>query len=68
MTPAYRHASGEDAEGCIACQVDELLANVEDFTGCRSAEPDGDEPELCAYCSHTVEPIPLALPMTGECE
>ena len=50
----YAHAIGDDEDGCIACQVDDLLADAL-VIGCKNAEPDGDEPELCAFCSHTIE-------------
>jgi hypothetical protein len=54
----YVHASGQDADGCIACQVDALLegVNPDTIAGCRCAEPDDDEPVLCKWCSHTIEP------------
>lgn len=53
----YRHGSGDDEAGCLACQFDAVLDGkpLEDTTGCADATPDGDEPELCKFCSHTVE-------------
>lgn len=55
----YRHASGEDDAGCIACQVDALFegATADDGPWCLDADPDPIEPELCAVCSHTVERV-----------
>ena len=53
----YAHASGDDEAGCVACQVDAPMDGepLQDTTGCADATPDGDEPDLCAYCSHTIE-------------
>lgn len=55
----FRHASGEDADGCLACFSDEYTDGVDVATivQCQHPEPDPAEPELCAYCSHMIERV-----------
>lgn len=48
---AVRHASGETEDGCWACRED-------DGPPCVEAERDPEYPEVCRYCSHTVEDVP----------
>lgn len=56
--PSFRHASGDDEHGCLACWFDVMAADTDDLVRiCRTPEPDPDEPDLCAICSHTVEPV-----------
>jgi hypothetical protein len=62
---AYRHSSGEAFSECAAC-VQLWVGGFRDEP-CTKAEPDdnGD----CLDCGHRVESaLPVALPMTGECE
>ena len=60
----YRHASGDDGGGCIPCQDDDGQC-----VGCGEAEPDLDEPGVCRWCSHTVEPVPAqASLLCPDCE
>jgi hypothetical protein len=57
----YRHASGDDADGCSACVLDAVLEGLtppDDIQGCTEPTPDPDEPEVCLVCSHTVEARP----------
>jgi hypothetical protein len=62
---AYRHSSGEAFGECAAC-VELVYRGAIDDT-CRKAEPDGTGD--CLDCGHRVESaVPVALPMTGECE
>lgn len=51
----HRHCSGDPDGECFACFEDQLWSGA---TGraCRTPEPDPDEPLLCRWCSHTVEP------------
>lgn len=67
----FRHASGDDEEGCLACWFDqeEQGVPVDAIRPCRQAEDDPREPGLCGLCSHTTAPAvaPVAL-SCGDCE
>lgn len=57
---AYIHGSGDDEYGCSVCQEAGYAQYREmdvsaDVIGCQSPEPDPVEPDLCRWCSHTVE-------------
>lgn len=55
----YRHASGDDADGCLACFSDEYGEGIDVATilQCAHPEPDPADPEVCRWCSHTVERV-----------
>ena len=55
----YRHASGDDGDGCLACWFDQEEQGIEvpEIRPCLAPEDDPDEPGLCRWCSHTVEPV-----------
>jgi hypothetical protein len=64
VAPAgYRHASGDDGGGCVPCQDDDGQS-----AGCLEPEPDPDEPGVCRWCSHTVEPEQAASLPCPDCE
>lgn len=67
MPPEYRHASGQDSDGCTACYVEAveaLLNDAEPVPGCMTPGDDGDG--YCEVCGHTVEEVEPALPDCGE--
>ena len=53
----WRHSSGDDDEGCLACwfDQDEQGLTAPNIRPCTTPEPDPDEPGVCRWCSHTVE-------------
>jgi len=55
----YRHASGDDSAGCMACWGDQYddgeWDDVSDIRPCTTPEPDPAETGRCRWCSHTVE-------------
>jgi hypothetical protein len=58
----YLHASGDDADGCAACQEDgyaqyRAMDVSADVVGCQTPESDPTEPGLCRWCSHTIEDV-----------
>ena len=63
------HSSGDDVDGCLACWNDGLEGEC-------CVEPCDDGTGSCGTCGHAVEPtperivvpVPMTLPMTGECE
>jgi len=50
----YRHASGDDEDGCVACSED-VSFELSGMDPCTQPEPDPAEPDLCRWCSHTVQ-------------
>lgn len=56
----WRHASGDDYEGCVACWIDqdEEGLTAPNIRPCTTPEDDPDEPGVCRWCSHTAEPVP----------
>lgn len=56
----WRHGSGEDKDGCMACYVEAveaLLNGHEPVPGCTEAYDDGEG--FCAVCGHHVEAVAL---------
>ena len=54
----YAHASGDDSEGCYQCWddwIDTTDAKPSVPVQCSHPEPDTADPELCRWCSHTIE-------------
>lgn len=53
----WRHASGDDYEGCVACWIDqdEEGLTAPNIRPCTTPEDDPDDPGFCRWCSHTVE-------------
>lgn len=52
----WRHASGDDEDGCIPCGDDDTMDTGGALAPyCKDPLPDTDEPGVCAFCSHTVE-------------
>ena len=58
MTTAYRHAAGDDRDGCGACfdeAVNAVLNDDEPLPGCFEPGDDGDG--YCSICGHAVERV-----------
>ena len=56
--PRYRHAAGQDRDGCTSCYVEAveaLLNGAEPVPGCFDPDDDGDG--HCATCGHVVEAV-----------
>ena len=51
----WRHASGDDVDGCLACWWDKYDDGNAAPHPCTTPEPDPAETEACRWCSHTVE-------------
>lgn len=66
----YRHASGDDDEGCVSCWIDQADEGLttSNIRPCTTPEDDPDEPGLCRWCSHTVAPATDGALPCGDCE
>lgn len=55
----YRHASGEDEQGCVTCWIDQHDEGLTapNIIPCTTPEPDPEEPGVCRWCSHTLERV-----------
>jgi hypothetical protein len=52
----YRHSSGDDSDGCIACWMDadaEAVWGIPESRTCATPQDDGEG--FCAICGHAVE-------------
>ena len=58
-TPTFRHSSGDDSDGCVACWLDndECGLDPENNLPCKEPTEDPDEPGVCWVCSHGVEAV-----------
>ena len=54
--PEYRHGSGDDKDGCIACWMEydaEAVRGIPESRTCSMPQDDGEG--YCAICGHVVE-------------
>lgn len=52
----FRHASGDDKDGCISCWLEydsEPVWGIPEGRACQEPQDDGEG--YCAICGHTVE-------------